>query len=558
MTTCRVSYIWPVLALAAFGLLLHEYTYKDFLMDDAFISFRYAENLVTGHGLVFNRIGDPVEGYTNFLWTLLFAGVLYLKLDPVITAKVFGSLLSLLGLGLTYRIARTINGKTGEWEGGEVGEFENRREGESEKGGIENLWAVWPLLFLATSGSFAAWAMGGLETHLVTALNLLALQSYFTAHFLTSAIFFTLASLTRPDAILLWGAVFFMHLFGRVKERRKEKEKGRITSDYLFLLLPLGGFSLFWIWRWQYYGSLFPNTFYMKTGGGWHQILAGVFYLLDYILSQGGFFPFLLFYFFKWNYDAFDHRVILSQIGLYTTFIILSGGDWMPLHRFLVPLLPLLAILNTAAFKGIYRRLILFLEKMNPPSKPGNWENGRAKHDLFSCSFTPSSSRSAALLLFILMGFSLIFPLLETLTEHPRIMEDSKGVQALVEFGKWLGKQVSPFSLIAVNPVGAIPYYSRLNTLDMTGLTDSHIAHLKMGGLHQKYDSAYILSYHPDFIILIGRYDPETRVYQATWVGEEDLFHNPEFQSEYQPIHQPVFKYKKEYRIVLFQRKPSG
>ncbi len=527
-------------------------------MDDAFISFRYAENLITGHGLVFNRIGDPVEGYTNFLWTLLFAWVLYLKLDPVITAKVFGGVLSLLGLGLTYRIAGTINGKMGEWEEGGVEEFENRRKGELEKGRIEKLWAVLPLLFLATSGSFAAWAMGGLETHLVTALNLLALQSYLTVHFLTSAIFFTLASLTRPDAILLWGAVFFMHVSGRVTERRKEREKGRITSDYLTLLLPLGGFSLFWIWRWHYYGSLFPNTFYMKTGGGWHQILTGVFYLLDYILSQGGFFPFLLFYFFKWNYGTFGHRIFLSQIGFYATFIILSGGDWMPLHRFLVPLLPLLAILNTAALKGIYQRLILFLEKMDPSSRLGNWENGRMKHDLFFRSSTPSFSHSATLLLLILTGFSLIFPLLETLTEHPRITEDSKGVQAFVEFGKWLGKQVPSYSLIAVNPVGAISYYSRLNALDMTGLTDSHIAHLKMGGLHQKYDSAYILSHHPDFIILIGKYDPKTQVYQATWAGEEDLFHNPEFQSEYQPIQQPIFKYKKEYRIVLFQRKPRG
>ena len=43
-----------------------------FLQDDAFISFRYARNLATGHGLVWNP-GERVEGYTNFLWTLLMA-----------------------------------------------------------------------------------------------------------------------------------------------------------------------------------------------------------------------------------------------------------------------------------------------------------------------------------------------------------------------------------------------------------------------------------------------------------------------------------------------------
>ena len=43
-----------------------------FLCDDAFISFRYARNLLKGHGLVFNP-GEYVEGYSNFLWTLELA-----------------------------------------------------------------------------------------------------------------------------------------------------------------------------------------------------------------------------------------------------------------------------------------------------------------------------------------------------------------------------------------------------------------------------------------------------------------------------------------------------
>ena len=41
-------------------------------IDDAFISYRYAQNWVAGHGLVFN-IGERVEGYSNLLWVLLIA-----------------------------------------------------------------------------------------------------------------------------------------------------------------------------------------------------------------------------------------------------------------------------------------------------------------------------------------------------------------------------------------------------------------------------------------------------------------------------------------------------
>ena len=49
------------------------------LSDDAFISFRYAHNVVDGHGLVFNS-GEYVEGYTNLLWTLLMAfGMIHIE-----------------------------------------------------------------------------------------------------------------------------------------------------------------------------------------------------------------------------------------------------------------------------------------------------------------------------------------------------------------------------------------------------------------------------------------------------------------------------------------------
>ena len=50
------------------------------VIDDAYISFRYAKNLAEGNGLVYN-IGQRVEGYTNFLWTLLIA--LFLKTTPL-------------------------------------------------------------------------------------------------------------------------------------------------------------------------------------------------------------------------------------------------------------------------------------------------------------------------------------------------------------------------------------------------------------------------------------------------------------------------------------------
>ena len=59
--------------------------------DDAFISYRYARNLVEGSGLVYNP-GERVEGYTNLLWTLWIAAGLALHVDPETWSSIFGLL----------------------------------------------------------------------------------------------------------------------------------------------------------------------------------------------------------------------------------------------------------------------------------------------------------------------------------------------------------------------------------------------------------------------------------------------------------------------------------
>ncbi len=66
-------------------------------VDDAFISFRYAQHLAEGYGLVWNIGEAPVEGYSNFLWVLMISAFMYLKLDPVLISKFLG-LASLMGM----------------------------------------------------------------------------------------------------------------------------------------------------------------------------------------------------------------------------------------------------------------------------------------------------------------------------------------------------------------------------------------------------------------------------------------------------------------------------
>ena len=65
---------WTVAALAVVAAVVQAWSLR-FTCDDAYISFRYAQHFADGHGLVLNLDPNeaPVEGYTNFSWTMWLA-----------------------------------------------------------------------------------------------------------------------------------------------------------------------------------------------------------------------------------------------------------------------------------------------------------------------------------------------------------------------------------------------------------------------------------------------------------------------------------------------------
>jgi hypothetical protein len=77
-----------VIASAVGVFLLLTIRLWSYVVDDAFISLRYAKHLAEGQGLVYN-IGERVEGYTNLLWTLLLSLAHLLPGDVVIWTKLF-------------------------------------------------------------------------------------------------------------------------------------------------------------------------------------------------------------------------------------------------------------------------------------------------------------------------------------------------------------------------------------------------------------------------------------------------------------------------------------
>ena len=93
--------IWVALGILA---LTFSLVYSNFIQDDAYITYRYARNLSTGAGFVYN-LGEPVLGTTTPLYTSLLAFFSFLThLSVVHVSKIINALSLWIGAGFLYEI----------------------------------------------------------------------------------------------------------------------------------------------------------------------------------------------------------------------------------------------------------------------------------------------------------------------------------------------------------------------------------------------------------------------------------------------------------------------
>lgn len=253
----------PLLAALALAWGWSEALRLRWLCDDAFISFRYAENLVAGLGLVFNA-GERVEGYTNFLWTLALAGAASLGLSAPSTALALGLLCYAGLLACVWRLGRAMAGELQPAETTGANTFD---------------WSYFPAaaVLLALHRHMQVFATSGLETMAfalaIVGGSLLVFrarpergpsQILLTAGFLV----FALAAMLRPDGLLFYASgALFAFLRRRATGWRGLLRQAAAHAPFALLYVP------YWLWRYNYYGYIFPNTYYAKSGGGvyWEQ-----------------------------------------------------------------------------------------------------------------------------------------------------------------------------------------------------------------------------------------------------------------------------------------------
>ncbi len=303
------------------------------LGDDAYITFRTADNFVNGYGLRWN-VDERVQTYTHPLWMLVFSTIYFFTREVYFTILVLSLLCSIAAVSL---VCFTLS--------------------------ISWFNAFFVILFLILSKAFLDYSTSGLEnplTHLLLGLFFLQLfqidnypdhtktRNLFLLSFITA-----LLLCTRMDLALILIPCFLYVVFRRNVTIQE-------FSVVLGGMLPFFAWELFSI---VYYGFPFPNTAYAKLNTGLNEHLLmqqGLRYLLNSISWD----PITLIVICTSTVYSLIHfrrnpMIFMMGLGmmLYLLYVIRIGGDFMS-GRFLTPVFFCAVILFARLPKDRTSRLV--------------------------------------------------------------------------------------------------------------------------------------------------------------------------------------------------------
>ncbi len=196
-----------------------------FTVDDAYITFRYAENIAAGLGFVYNP-GQAVLGTTTPLFTLLLAVLKAVGIGTITGAY----LVSIPAAGATAVVLYV-------W---------------AKKLGLKQL-AILPALLYAFFPRSISADISGMETALFTLLLVLAFYLMYRRSWVAAVTAAALAAVTRPEGVAV---LIVVAVYSFMSDRR-----GALLRVIPILLIP-GNWLLF---SWLYFGSIIPNSVTAKS-----------------------------------------------------------------------------------------------------------------------------------------------------------------------------------------------------------------------------------------------------------------------------------------------------
>ena len=453
---------WLILALAICLFVWHAST-TQFLQDDSYITYRYARNVARGIGPVFNT-GERVEGYTNFLWMMLlaFLGIIGIPFTTIIPLSQVIGVFCGIGVILIFF-------------------FFIRRHSTGPP-------ALAPLaaLFLAANGSFAYWCVSGMESGLfslfLAAACFVYLGSSNRSSLIGTSLLLGLSALTRPEGALFWGAVILHFIIRRLAADRSHALSRASFGDLALLLAPfIVMVAPLYIWRLGYYGWLFPNTFYAKTGLASSYLKSGIRYLVDFYKAYGFWglalvVPVLLGLKYRDRLPRLPFVFALLVLVVHALYTVSVGGDVLRIYRFFVP---------------VYFLFYFVLSE-------GIW-------------LIPTGTVVRTALLILLVPLTFWGPLMPGKSVRREINFNKYLERGLVDkmsaTGRWLNRHLAEDEWFACTTIGAISWFSDRNLVDMLGLTDAVIAHepedilgARLYWKERNYNTRHVLERKPQYI----------------------------------------------------------
>lgn len=231
---CMSKYCHSIVLGMLLGLFTIAFMRTAWVAEDAYISFRVIENLLSGAGLVWN-LGERVQVFTHPLWLFLLVPLVSLAHDPYWASLCLSYALLVFVVCVLFSI-----GKRSSWV----------------------TMAV--LLVLLASRSFIDYSSSGLENPLVHALLVAYLWVYFRwreyrqRHVLLG-VGFALLYLARPDAVVIVLPSMLLDLLTYIRHERRPPWFLLVGAS---LIVSWSVFALF------YFGSAVPNTALAKLGTG--------------------------------------------------------------------------------------------------------------------------------------------------------------------------------------------------------------------------------------------------------------------------------------------------
>ncbi|MGW7533648.1 hypothetical protein [Amycolatopsis sp. NPDC054798] len=380
--------------------LLHQLLFA-IATEDAYVSFRYAQNIADGNGPVFNT-GDRSEMYANFLWLVMIALPRGAFGAEVPAAAVVLSGAAALGCVLmAYFLA-------------------NRITALALPEGVEPRRAVGVAAALLTAGAngLAVYGLSGTELPMFALLVLCAAYALVAGRPLVAGVLVASAVMTRPEGLVLAvvGAVWLV--FAAARGRHTWWAPAGFVLGALVFLVPWTA------WRVTYYDRFVPDES-SPPGLDWPYLgsfsLAHLGFLVPAVVVAG--------------LAAGRGRAVEARSALWlllilavghTAFVVLFEEDPGLSWRLLVPVPPLLAVAAVAGC-GV----------LTPAPRPR------------------AMSRAVPAVTAALTGIAVAISVLS-----PDVLErvrawSTQGAQ-LAEVGDWLARYLPPGSVVSAGAPGLL------------------------------------------------------------------------------------------------------